>query len=317
LITRLAHAELGVIDLEAAREFYVDLLGFVEHEATSDALYLRAPGEFDVWSLKLTKAPTGGMFTFGLRVPDLDDVRAIHGRLDIKTETLAAGSEPGRGEGIRVRVPGGHTVDFHHEIDEVSLYDADGTPRLPERNTHIRRGLGAQRIDHVNLRAFEFPAAMAYWTESLDFSISEMQLDVEGNPRLIWMRHSTSSHEVAMGAYERPGFHHVAYTVADVSALSRAADCLADAGLRDSIEFGPGRHGVSSASMLYVKDPSDNRVEVFTGDYARDGDREPIRWTAEAYQRAGMLWWGGSPAPSFRVPGPMLEPSASPALAGG
>lgn len=309
MITRLAHAELAVDDLAAARAFYVDVLGFEEHLAATDALHLRAPGEFDVWSVKLTAAPSAGLIAIGLRVTepgDLARLRDLHERLGLPTRELAAGAEPGRGAGLRVRVPGGHTVDFHHEIDEVGLYDADGAPRLPTRSTHRTHGVALQRLDHVNLRVPDFPRALAYWSGDLGFSVSEVVLDDRGDPRLAWLRRNPSTHDVALGAYDRPGFHHVAFTLADVSALGAAADLVADAGFQHAMEYGPGRHGATGASAMYLKDPAGNRIELYTGDYLRDLDRPPVRWTPEAYARKGLLWWGQEPPASFREAGAVL-----------
>ena len=61
------------------------------------------------------------------------------------------------------------------------------------------------------------------------------------------------------------------------------------------MERGPGRHGISNAFFLYVRDPDGHRVELFTSDYLTvDPDHEPMRWTLRDPQRQ-TLW--GHPAP--------------------
>ena len=52
MINRLSHVELAVTDLGRARAFYCDELGLVPYVETADALWLRAPEEFDVWVSK-------------------------------------------------------------------------------------------------------------------------------------------------------------------------------------------------------------------------------------------------------------------------
>lgn len=306
---RLAHAAIGVDDLSAAQSFYADVLGFRVHAASPEALHLRAPGEFDAWSLKLVAMPTGGLITFGFRVLDpdgLEELRALHARLGLATQDLPDGHEPGRGPALRVQTPGGHLVDFYHEVEEVALYDDDGVPRSPSRSTHLGHGARLERLDHVNLRVPSIQAGLDYWSGELGLRASEIRLDDDGGVMIAWLRRGGGTHDVALGAFARPGFHHVAYTLPDVSALSAAADLLADAGLESSIEYGPGRHGATNASMMYVKDPAGNRVELYTGDYLRDVDRPPIVWTPEAYARKGLLWWGHEPPASFREPGDVL-----------
>jgi 3,4-dihydroxyphenylacetate 2,3-dioxygenase len=308
MIARLAHADIATTDLERARSFYVDVLGFEIHQADADALYLRASAEFDVWSLKVTHDEGPGLISFGLRVDDPGDLEALarlHAERGLPYRELPPGNLPGRGAGLRVRTVGGHVVEFHHEIDEVDVRDG-GRVRLPMRRTHVLRGVPPQRLDHVNLRVPDLPAALEYWREGLRFSMSECHEGPEGELMVAWLRRTPTSHDVAIARYETPGFHHVAYNVGDASALLRAADLLADAEVRQ-IEFGPGRHGVSDALAMYVRDPDGNRIELFAGDYVRDLDRPPIRWSWEDYDARGRLWWGQQPPATFRVAGPVRD----------
>jgi catechol 2,3-dioxygenase len=61
------------------------------------------------------------------------------------------------------------------------------------------------------------------------------------------------------------------------------------------MERGPGRHGISNAFFLYLRDPDGHRVELFTSDYLTvDPDFEPLRWELRDPQRQ-TLW--GAPAP--------------------
>jgi hypothetical protein len=62
------------------------------------------------------------------------------------------------------------------------------------------------------------------------------------------------------------------------------------------MERGPGRHGISNAFFLYVRDPDGHRVELFTSDYLTvDPDHAPIRWSLTDPRRQ-TLW--GHPAPA-------------------
>ena len=58
---------------------------------------------------------------------------------------------------------------------------------------------------------------------------------------------------------------------------------------------GPGRHGISNAFFLYVRDPDGHRLELYTSDYfTGDHDHEPLRWSLKDPRRQ-TLW--GAPAP--------------------
>ena len=58
----------------------------------------------------------------------------------------------------------------------------------------------------------------------------------------------------------------------------------------------PGRHGISNAFFLYLRDPEGNRIELYTGDYiSADPDWVPIRWKLNDPQR--QTFWG-APTPA-------------------
>jgi catechol 2,3-dioxygenase len=91
---------------------------------------------------------------------------------------------------------------------------------------------------------------------------------------------------------------------------------MASSGFVANMERGPGRHGISNAFFLYVRDPDGHRVELFTSDYLTvDPDLEPLRWSLRDPQRQTL--WGqpapkswfeeGSPFTGLAVQEPVLE----------
>ena len=89
-----------------------------------------------------------------------------------------------------------------------------------------------------------------------------------------------------------------------------------------AIERGPGRHGISNALFLYLRDPDGHRVEIYTSDYLTvDPDFEPVRWRRDDPYRQ-QLWGGLAPKSWFtegsavrRLDG-TLHPVAPPLLEG-
>lgn len=309
-ILRLAHVEIGVKDLHLAREFYVGLLGFVEEMAEGPSLYLRGVEEFDRWTLKLTTAEGPGVFHIAFRVSDPGDLNwleRLHRELGVPYSRVPKGTEPHQGEALRVRSPDGHFLEFFHEFDQVDWHDPDGRVRLPMRQNHRSRGIPPTRIDHVNIRVKDPVESLAYWQNRLGFSISEYYKDQNGKPFTIWLRRRTGTHDVALGRHDRPAFHHVAYYTLEPMAVIRTADILADARLHRNIDYGPGRHGVTNAFFIYIRDPFGNRMEIYHGDYLRDLDHKPIEWSYEEYHDQGLSWWGQAPPDRFRETTPILE----------
>ncbi len=313
MILRLGHVELYVTDLNAARNFYVHVLGFIEHHADNDHLYLRGIEDFDVWTLKLTlgDGPRLGHMAFRVDALDsLDTLEHLHTELGTPTRRVAENTEFAQGEALRVSTPDGFPVEFYHTFEQINVYDEDGNVRLPMRSTHQRVGIPPIRVNHVNLRVPDVQQSIRYWRDQLHFAISEYLVDEHDETIGMWMHRGPGTHDVAIirsGTWtDRPPsvteFTHIAYYLSDPAAVFRAADLVSDAGYRSAMDFGPGRHGVTNAFFMYVRDPAGNRIELFTGDYLRDLDQPPIKWKWEDYNRQGLLWWNMDVPARFREP---------------
>lgn len=302
MILRLGFSELFVKDLEASKKFYVDTLGFIEAKQIGNSLYLRGIEEFDEYSLILTQNESPALANFGLRVSSeeyLKELKKWHDEQGIDNEWVEEGVHEGLGACLKVREPNGHNVVFYHKLKQVKVHDEEGKiVALPMRYTHKFNGIPPLKIDHMNIRVTNVDEALKYWHEGLDFSISEFIQN--GDEKFAaWTRRANFTHDVALVKANRPALHHVAFLVEGINGVVRAADVLADAGYRNNIEYGPGRHGVSNAFFLYIKDPDGHRIEIYANDYARDLDTEPIGWTMEEYDEKGRLWWGPYMPESF------------------
>ena len=88
-----------------------------------------------------------------------------------------------------------------------------------------------------------------------------------------------------------PRLHHVGMWLQDTASVLRACDILASLGMVSAIERGPGRHGLSNAFFLYLRDADLNRVEFYTSDYIiPDPDFVPVKWKLSDPRRA--TFWG-------------------------
>jgi len=113
-------------------------------------------------------------------------------------------------------------------------------------------------------------------------------------------------HDLAMTNGKGPRLHHLAYWLPDGSRITQLCDILAGAGQGAAIERGPGRHGVSNAFYLYVRDPDGHRIELYTADYLTiDPDFEPIRWHVNDPTRQQL--WGGIAPKSWFTEGSEVE----------
>lgn len=284
-VIRAAHAELVVTDMAMSEKFYVETLGLIVSARTDNALYLRALGEQLHHSLvlRLGAEPMVDHTAFRVRHPDDLDALAAHYESLGCTPRFVEGVEEGQGLALRVHDQHGLPLEFFHDMDHVPcrLWDY-----------HEYRGARLQRLDHFNFLLPDVPAAFETW-RTLGFRCSEYIAD--GDALLAaWLFRKPTVHDVALTTGAGPRLHHVAYASMDSASIIWTCEILGARG-EFTIERGPGRHGVSNAFFLYLRDPDGHRIEIYAGDYyTGDPDLEPRRWDA-ADPRRRSFW--GSPVP--------------------
>jgi catechol 2,3-dioxygenase len=286
-VTRSAHVELRVTDLDRARAFYVEALGFLEIHRESDRLYLGGLQERDLYSLILRRAPSAGVGHMAMRVAeesDLDKIAELYESNGLPVRWLDANSDLGQGRAVRTQDPNGLPVEFFHHIQQREW-------RLQKFEEY--RGAHIMNLDHFNSQVPLVPKSYDWWTEQMGFWCSEDTLTDEQPPRLwaAWLHRKQNIHDLSLMNGIGPRLHHAGFWVADTNSVLRACDILASIGLRELMERGPGRHGLSNAFFLYLRDPDGNRIELYTGDYLiPDPDWKPIHWSVNDPRR--QTFWG-------------------------
>lgn len=300
-IVRVAHMELVVTDLDASREFYVDTLGLVATAETSDAIYLRGYEERLHHSLVLRAGPEPLVDHVGFRVSrpsDLDAIADAYAALGCES-TRVEGVELGQGPALRVHDPLGFPLEFFHEMDQAEC--------LLQRYD-LYRGARVTRADHVN---FYVPDAQEGFDlyRQLGFRCSEyIASDLDDRLVAVWLFRKQTVHDVALTTGHGPRVHHFAFTTAETAAITNFCDMLAGSHREGVIERGPGRHGVSNAFFVYLRDPDGHRIELYTGDYyTGDPDHRPLRWSASDARR--RTFWGHHVPDSWYEEGSLVRAS--------
>jgi catechol 2,3-dioxygenase len=258
-ILRAAYVELIVTDLDRARWFWVDMLGFVVTAADNDALYLRGYEEWTHHCLVLRRGPVAAAACISYRVrseADVDLAARWYEERGCRVERRPRGAVRGIGAAVRVEDPFGFTVEYFHEVEH--------TDRLVWRYD-LQHGAVVARIDHFNVSVTDAARAYDYY-ESLGFRCSET---IEDESRLYaaWMHRKQSVHDVAFTGGASPRLHHVGYFTPDAHHIWSLCDRFGALDEQRHLERGPGRHGVSNAFYLYLRDHDGHRVEIYTCDY--------------------------------------------------
>ena len=310
-ILRMGYIEFWVCDLERARDFYVDVIGFFESSRDANCVYLRCTEDRDHHCLVLRKAEHPGVGHFAFKVAgeaDLDALHTLYEGRGCETRWLVSGERHAQGRTLLVQDPLGFPIGFYASMEPVEWL---------LQKYHLHRHGVPTRLDHVNVLTPD--AQKGYeWYASLGFRPAELTESSPPESRIwaSWLYRKSTVHDIAVMTGNGPAVHHAGFSVLEPMGVIRACDALAGAGYADNIERGPARHGISNALFVYIRDPEGNRFELYTGDYlTTDRDAAPVRWNLENPRRQTLWgpppprrWFEESMSVTSIVTGELMEP---------
>ncbi len=302
-IVRVSHVELGVTDLARSREFYVDILGYLCEDDTGDALYLRGLEERNHHSVVLVKAEAPMAHQIGFKVAseeDLDRAETFFNSMGCPAEWV---KKYAHGRTLHVRDPFGTPLEFYYEMERRELM-------LQEYTKY--RGARIQRIDHVNVFAYNVNAITRFYVGELGFRLTEITMtdikDEDSDLWATWTHRKGNVHDMAFTNGVGPRLHHIGVWVPSATDIINFCDLLASAGHVGAFERGPGRHGISNAFFFYMRDPDGHRIELFSSDYSTvDPDHPPRLWNLDDPRRQTL--WGQAAPRSWFEEGAVFEGS--------
>src|SRR5271166_2349545 len=173
-VVRPGYIQIRVLDTDAAVRHYVDRVGLHEVSREPDGrVYLRAWDEFDRHSVVLRRADMPGMDCVGFKVAsdaDLDSFRRRIKECGTKVAEVPAGEQPGLGRRLSFVVPTGHRIEL---FSEMALSHNGPMTQNPEIWRDEPHGMRVTRFDHCNLHGPDIPGVVKFFTEVLDFSLTE------------------------------------------------------------------------------------------------------------------------------------------------
>jgi catechol 2,3-dioxygenase len=291
-IAHLGHIELLTPKFEESLAFFKEIIGLHESGRRDDSVYLRAWGDYERFTLQLTRAATSGLGHMAFRAKSADMLeqlvkhltsRGVHGGW--LTDNL------GHGPAFRFLSPDGHNVEIYYETEKFHAVGVQvpGFKNQPQRYRPL--GIAPKRLDHVNLLAQDVKACRLFFHDLLGLRITE-QIVFDGDQEMgAWLAATNKSYDIAFSkdkSEARGRFHHLTYMMESREDVLRAADILTEAGI--FIETGPHKHSIGQTFFLYFYEPGGNRIEIGAGGYLIfDPDWQPVIWTREERSR-GQAW---------------------------
>ena len=299
----VGHVELMTPKPQESLDFFRNLFGMEVVGQIGQSVYLRAWGEHQLYSLKLTESKEAGLGHLGLRAwsPEAAENRAKA----ISESGYGIGwteGEFGHGKAYQFLTPDGHKAEIYYDSEKY-VPPEQQKPKFKNQPQKIgSRGIPVKRLDHVNLFTSNVDADTDFWQRQIGFRLSECAVTEEGRKTTSWLHVTNKSYDLALsqdksGAKGR--FHHLAYAVETGDMVHRAADLFLDHGIY--IETSPSKHVAGLTVFVYVYEPGGNRVEVCSGGFMIfDPDWETVVWTPQ--ERTGLAW-GNPLAPAFNTYG--------------
>ena len=284
-VLRPGYIQIRVLDMDAAIKHYVDHIGLHEVSREADGrVYLRAWDEFDRHSVILRRADMPGMDYVGFKVASDADLDSFHHRIEefgTKVHEVSAGEQPGVGRRLSFVVPTGHRIEL---FSEMALSDDGPMTHNPEIWRNEPHGMRVTRFDHCNLHGPDIDGVVRFFTEVLDFSLTEAAETPDGIAAA-FLSCSNKAHDVAFIRRAEPGkFHHAAFSLESWHEVGQAADLIARHDI--PLDIGPTRHGITRGQTIYFFDPSGNRNEVFSGGFIYYPDNPKRVWTMDQIGKA-------------------------------
>lgn len=285
-VLRPGFVQIRVLDMEASLVHYRDRLGLdLVSRGNDGRVYLKAYDEFDRHSVILCEADAPGMDVMGFKVSDpalLDGYAKRLADLGAEVSAIDAGEQPGVGRRVRFMAPTGHLFDLYADIE---LSDNGPMVENPDLWREEPHGMGALRLDHCLLYGADIDGTTKLFTDALDFSVSEVAAEPDGNRIAIFLTCSNKAHDLALVRHPEDGkFHHCSFLLENWNDIGRAADLLTRYDM--SVDIGPTRHGITRGQTIYFFDPSGNRNEVFAGGYHYYPDNPTRKWDMDQAGKA-------------------------------
>ncbi len=263
---RLGYLALNVSDVERSSGFYRDTVGLQSVPGSDSRVrYLRCSDKHHDIALF---AGEPGLKRVGFELESAAQIEPLRrslagaGRpfIDIPPADQAAMHT---GPGIRTWEPvSGCTLDFYAGMD-----GNDGVPAFEPTVAKI------QRLGHFVLRSADPAASVRYFTDVLNFKISDA---IDGAVTFMRCFPNPFHHSFGVGnGRGQSSLHHLNFMVSDTDDIGTSLWRLKKLGI--PIVNGPGRHLPSGSMFLYYLDPDGITVEYSFGmeEFPEDGPREP------------------------------------------
>jgi len=153
------------------------------------------------------------------------------------------------------------------------------------------RDAGITHFSHIGLNTTDPKRDEKFWTTVFNARVSDWLGDTP------LFRIHTAHHSVVLFPTTRPGIQHINHQVEDIDDVMRSWYFLKERNI--NIVFGPGRHPLSGAMMVYFEGPDGMVFEYSVGvKHIMPADEATYRPRQFPFERYALDMWGSLPTVS-------------------
>jgi len=186
-VAHLGHVELFTSVPDKSLAFFTAVVGLHETARAGDSVYLRAWGDYERHTLKLTAHTTSGLGHVGFRVRDNDTLQQFVSRLRERGAEGRWTDDVLHGRAYRVETPDGHAVELYFETERFVATPDVATAFKNQPQRYVPRGIAPRRLDHLNVLASYVSANRRFFHELLGMRLTEQIVFDDGTEVGAWL----------------------------------------------------------------------------------------------------------------------------------
>lgn len=282
---KLSHITLNVSDLDRSIAFYRDQVGLDLVEQSGDLAFFSCDGDHHSLVLCAAAQPSLKRIAFELESEaQIELVQRTLNAAGVRHKTIS--DEECRklhmGAGVRLIDPNNVTLDLFTGMAQ----------RAEISSPHP---ITLTRLSHVVIRVPDFQSSLRFYTETLNFRVSDFRHEDSGEPYFAFMRcfPNPFHHSFAIQQGPTAAFFHTAYSIATLDDLMVGRNRLLEQDV--IVAPTPGRHKASGSVFQYFSDPDGFTTEYTLGmeEFPEEGAREPRK--LDKNYRTTDIWNGPKP----------------------
>jgi len=261
-LSQMSHVELFSTNMEETVRFYTEIVGMDITATDDNSTYLRAWGDYFLYTLKITQSDTQGN-VMGWRADSPESLNECI----VYLESVGAGigwveADKGRGKAYRFQSPGGLIHEVFWEVVWHKETGKKGSIFADRYASNRRKGACPRRYDHATYlvpKTF-YAKEKAFWKGMGLKNPDEIRISDEIPPVGGLYTIGNLSHDIAI--FTDPNLelgtngilNHICYNVDSREEVLLALDWFVENG-HESVWGAPTRHKADEGFFIYIMEP--------------------------------------------------------------